>query len=163
MNEAAAALHEPSRPIRTWAAAVGLVALATLLAKLLDNEVSLTSQAMLYLAAVVVASYRLERMPAIACVLASVVSFNFFFVPPRGTLSVEHHEHFIALATMLGVALVVNYLASALRHESAAARLSEMRAVQLQRLSRDLLDAQGDSAVRDVYNGDMDVAAVALC
>ena len=163
MTEAAAELDHSTGPIRTWAAVFGLVAMATLLAKVLDNEVSLTSQAMLYLAAVVVASYRLERLAAIVCAIASVISFNFFFVPPRGTLSVEHHEHFIALATMLGVALVVNYLASALRHESAAAQVSETRAVQLQRLSRDLLDAPGDGAVREVALRELRRALGARC
>lgn len=136
--------------VRSFGAVLLLVALATLFAELLDNEVSQTSQAMLYLAAVVVASYKLDRLPAIVCAVASVTAFNFFFVPPRYTMAVEHHEHLIALLTMLGVALVVSHLAAALRSESQAARLSERRAHQLQRLAKDLTDAAGEDQVREI-------------
>src|SRR5437016_1274268 len=137
----AAALHATDPPFRTWGTVFALVAIATLFAKLLDNEVSQTSQAMIYLAAVVVASYKLDRLPAIICAVVSVTAFNFFFVPPRLTLAVEHHEHLISLAVMLGVAMVVSHLAAGLRNESNAARLSERRARQLQRMSKDLTEA----------------------
>lgn len=129
-------------------AAIALVVVATLVAQLLDSEVSQTSQAMIYLAAVVLASYRLDRVSAIACAVASVTAFNFFFVPPRYTLAVEHREHFIGLLIMLGVGLVVNQLAASLRAESEAARLSERRARQLQHLAHRLTEATDENAVR---------------
>lgn len=147
MIKPAAALHSTDPPLRTWGAVFALVAIATLFAKLLDNEVSQTSQAMIYLAAVVVASYKLERLAAVVCAIASVIAFNFFFVPPRLTLAVEHHEHLISLAVMLGVALVVSHLAAGLRNESNAARLSERRARQLQRMSKDLTEAGTEAEV----------------
>lgn len=150
MTDPAAALHATDPPFRTWGAVFAIVAIATLLAKLLDNEVSQTSQAMIYLAAVVVASYKLDRLPAVICAVASVTAFNFFFVPPRLTLAVEHHEHLISLAVMLGVALVVSHLAAGLRNESNAARLSERRARQLQRMSKDLTEASDEAQVLDL-------------
>jgi len=139
-------------------AAFALVAVATLLARLLDNEVSQTSQAMIYLAAVVLASYRLDRISAVACAVASVTAFNFFFVPPRYTLAVEHREHFIALLIMLGVGLVVNQLAASLRAESAAARLSERRARQLQRLAHELNEVTDEDAVRSFGQAELERA-----
>jgi two-component system, OmpR family, sensor histidine kinase KdpD len=150
MNEAALPLHDRASPFKRWGAVIALVALATAAARLLDNEVSQTSQAMLYLAAVVVASYTLDRLAAIACAVASVTAFNFFFVPPRYTLAVEHHEHLIALVTMLGVSLAVSQLAAALREESRAARLSERRARQLQRLAKELTEADTEVQVREL-------------
>jgi two-component system sensor histidine kinase KdpD len=150
MNEAALPLHDRVPPLKRWGMVVALVALSTLAARLLDNEVSQTSQAMLYLAAVVVASYTLDRLAAVVCAVASVTAFNFFFVPPRYTLAVEHHEHFIALVTMLGVSLAVSQLAAALREESRAARLSERRARQLQRLAKELSEADTEAQVREL-------------
>ena len=150
MNDVAQALHESTSPLKRWGAVAALVALASLAARLLDNEVSQTSQAMLYLAAVVVASYTLDRLAAIVCAVTSVAAFNFFFVPPRYTLAVEHHEHLIALVTMLGVSLAVSQLAAALREESRAARRSERRAQQLQRLAKDLTEAGTEAQVREL-------------
>jgi len=163
MTEPAAALHGKAPPLRTWGAVFALVASATVLAKLLDNEVSQTSQAMIYLAAVVVASYALDRLPAIVCAVASVAAFNFFFVPPRLTLAVEHHEHLIALGVMLGVALVVSHLSASLRNESAAARLSEQRARQLQRLARDLIEAASEAQVRELGLRELHFAFAGPC
>ena len=65
---------------------------------------------MLYLVAVVLVAYACDRVTAVATAVAAVTAFNFFFVPPRYTLAVEHHEHLIALAAMLGVALLVSWL-----------------------------------------------------
>ena len=127
-----------------WIAVAALLALATAAAKWLDNEISLTSQAMLYLIAVVIVASVFERLPAVVCAVAAVTTFNFLFVPPRYTLAVEHHEHLIALAAMLLVALLVSYLATGLRRESEVARVSESRAAQLARLASDLVDAVGE-------------------
>ena len=71
---------------------MGLLASATVLNLLLDPYVSLTSQAMLYVLAVVVASYALERLPSVFCAVGAVVLLNFFFVPPRYTLHVDGQE-----------------------------------------------------------------------
>ena len=123
-----------------------LLAAATLAAAWLDGEISLTSQAMLYLLAVVIASYRLGWREATLCAVAAVTAFNFFFVPPRFTLAVEHHEHFIALAVMLAVALTITRLASGLRRESQQARRNAQRARQLQGLAAQIaaVETQAD-------------------
>jgi two-component system sensor histidine kinase KdpD len=120
---------------------VALLACATLVAALLDGEVSLTSQAMVYLVAVVVAAYRLDRLAAVLCAVGAVTAYNFFFVPPRWTLEVEHHEHLIALAAMLGVALLVSTLVARLRQETEVARLNVSRAERLRALAAALPEA----------------------
>ena len=96
---------------------------------------------MIYLLAVVAASYLLPRLAAVGSAIGAVAALNFFFVPPRYTLAVEHREHLIALAAMLAVALLVSYLSAALKRESAAARESEARAGQLRSLAIDLAAA----------------------
>src|SRR4051794_4887589 len=130
---------------RSIATAALLIGAASAACALLDGEISLTSQAMLYLVAVVLIAYACDRAVALASAVAAVTAFNFFFVPPRFTLAVEHREHLIALATMLGVALLVSWLSLRVRTESRLAAESERRARQLSALATELLDA-GDEA-----------------
>lgn len=115
-----------------------LLSLATGAGLLLEPHVSLTSQAMIYVLAVVLAAYKLEWLESAVCAVGAVTALNFFFVPPRWTFEIESQEHFIALTTMLVVALVISRLASGLRRETAIARLNEQRAWQLQALATEL-------------------------
>jgi len=94
---------------------LALLSAATAVCAVLDPVISLMSQAMIYLLAVVAASYLLPRLAAVGAAIGAVAALNFFFVPPRYTLAVEHREHLIALVAMLAVALLVSYLSGALK------------------------------------------------
>jgi two-component system sensor histidine kinase KdpD len=122
-------------PLKHWLWVLALLAVATAAGFALEPYVSLTSQAMLYVLAVVVASYTLPWVPSVVCAFAAVSFFNFFFVPPRWTFEVENREHLIALFTMLALALVISRLGTALRRETEVAHLNETRARQLQLLA----------------------------
>jgi two-component system sensor histidine kinase KdpD len=98
--------------VKDWLLVVLLLSAATICAHFLDHYVSITSQAMLYVLAVVIASYTLSWVKSVVCAFAAVLALNFFFVPPRWTFQVAGSEHFIALTTMLVVALVINRLAT---------------------------------------------------
>ncbi len=130
-------------------AAAGVLA-ATVLCALLDRQISLMSQAMIYLIAVVAASYVLPRLASVGCAIGAVVALNFFFVPPRFTLQVEHREHLIALVAMLAVALLVSYLSTGLKRESILARGSEERAGQLRGLAIELAAANSEDEAIDL-------------
>lgn len=145
-------------PLRTVAIILGLLALATAGAYLLDHQVSLTSQAMLYVLVVVIAAYTLPRLASVLCALGAVTAFNFFFVPPRWTFAVDSQEHLIALFTMLLVALVISHLAAGLRRETELARFSEIRARQLQELATTLAGAKDSDAMREVVQQALDAA-----
>ncbi len=95
-----------------------LLVLATAASFLLETHVSLTSQAMVYVLAVVIAAYKLDRLASVVGAVGAVTALNFFFVPPRWTFEIENPEHFIALGVMLVVALVISFLASGLKRES---------------------------------------------
>lgn len=135
--EQAPALARPS-PAKDFWLVGGLLAAATLVAQLLDPYVSLTSDAMLYVLAVVLASYTRGRVASLACAVAAVTLLNFLFIPPRYTFRVEAQENVFALLALLSVALVISHLGTALRRETDAARLNERRARQLQELSAEL-------------------------
>ena len=150
-----------SRTVHPWVVVTALLAAATVGGLLLDRHVSLTSQAMLYVLAVVISSYTLSLWPSVICALASVTALNFFFVPPRWTFEVESREHLISLFTMLLVALVISHLAAGLRRKSELADLSATRAHRLQMLATGLADIslaqavveKGQRALDDAFGG----------
>ncbi len=146
-------------PLRPWLAVASLLVLATALCQVLDAQVSLTSQAMIYVLAVVIAAYRLAWPASVACAVGAVVALNFFFVPPRWTFEVESQEHFVALAVMLVVALVISRLAGGLRRETEIARINEQRARQLQALAVGLAAA---TQTRDVLESGQAALAAAF-
>jgi two-component system sensor histidine kinase KdpD len=146
------------RSARSWVAVALLLAAATLCGAVLDPYVSLTSQAMIYVLVIAIVSYRLDWVQSAACAVGAVTALNFFFVPPRWTFEVESREHFIALAAMLVVALVINHLAARLRHESRHAALSEQRARQLQALSSDLVTSATPDDIRGLGQRALDTA-----
>jgi two-component system sensor histidine kinase KdpD len=132
---------------RDWVVVLLLLGAATAAGFALERYVSLTSQSMLYMLAVVIAAYCLPGLPSIVAAVGAVTAFNFFFVPPRFTFDVESREHLIALGTMLVVAVVISHLARALRRETATARLNEKRARQLQQLATELAAAAGPGEI----------------
>ena len=144
--------------LRTWGLVAGLIAAATLGGFALEHHISLTSQAMLYVLAVVIAAYALKPLPSAVCAVAAVTAFNFFFVPPRWTFAVESQEHLIALLVMLVVALVISQLAARLRQETELARLNARRAQQLQELASGLAMALDAKAVVELGQTALDMA-----
>lgn len=139
MNASTSAPTAPS-PLRSALTITGLLTLATVGSLWVDHQISLTSQAMLYVLVVVIAAYSLPLLPSVVCAVGAVVAFNFFFVPPRFTLAVESPEHLIALSAMLLVALVISHLTDRLRRETALAHRNARRARQLQELATQLAD-----------------------
>ena len=150
-------------PARGWLIVAFLLAAATACGFLLDRYVSLISQAMIYVLAVVIASYKLDWVESAVCAVAAVTALNFFFVPPRWTFEVESQEHFIALVTMLAVALVISRLATSLRRETKIARLNEQRAHQLQGLAADLSGVTTPNEVLKLGQTALDAAFAGPC
>jgi len=136
----------------------GLLAATTAFGLLFAQHLSLASQAMLYVLAVVIASYLLDRLASVVCAVAAVVALNFFFVPPRWTFAVDSQEHVVALATMLVVALVISHLVARLQAESGHSLLSAWRARQLQDMATRLASAERPQDVRSMGQAALDAA-----
>ncbi|MBR7793456.1 DUF4118 domain-containing protein [Undibacterium sp. FT147W] len=135
MNKLTALLQRPHSPLKDSFSVLLLLASASGVNALIDPYVSLTSQSMIYVLAVVIAAYRLSWVYSVSCALAAVAALNFFFVPPRWTFRIDQSEHLIALITMMVLALVIHHLTSGLRRETEIAHLNEQRARQLQHLA----------------------------
>ncbi len=151
-----------------WMVVPLLLGAATVLGFWIDPYVSLTSQAMVYVLAVVLAAYTLSWKESVAAAVGGVTALNFFFVPPRWTFEVESREHLISLFTMLLLALVISHLVAGLRRETETARLHARRSHQLQELASALSAAPtthdalalGHAALHKVFAGP---CVLALC
>jgi len=157
-------IPDPSRQAaRNWIIVALLLTAATACGFLLDRYVSLTSLAMIYVLAVVIAAYKLDWIGSAVCAVAAVTALNFFFVPPRWTFEVENQEHFIALGAMLVVALVISHLAKGVRRETELARLNERRARQLQALATDLSNVSAPADIVALGQKALDAAFAGPC
>ncbi len=130
MNTLAVPRIGPSNPAR-----FGLAALAWALGwaalLMLDGQVDLSNLAMLLVLSSAVASLWLPIAVSVACSAVAVLAFNWTFVPPRGTFSVDLHQHALLLVAMLLVSWIVAALMAALRKQ---VRLAERHAVQAEQL-----------------------------
>lgn len=109
-----------------YARAVLAVATATALGMLVRDRVSLPDQAMVYLAAIMVAALG-GRAPGMVAAALSVAAYNFFFVPPFYTLAVTDLDHLITFAVMFTVGTGTGTLVARMRHAAETSRLRERR------------------------------------
>lgn len=93
---------------------------------------------MMFLLTIMVAAYRYGRGPSLVAAALSVAAYDFFFVLPLHTFSVEHGRHLLTFAMMFAVGLVISGLTSRLRRKERDARTEEMRSALLGAVSHDL-------------------------
>lgn len=106
---------------------VGLVILMTLLGEFVKKSLEPANLVMLYLLAVVIVAIRWGQGPAIVTSILSVLSFDFFLVPPYLTLSVDRIQYVFTFIGLLIVGLVISTLASKTREQVIQNRLSSVK------------------------------------
>jgi two-component system sensor histidine kinase KdpD len=147
MGEGAQPPAAATRPPRRWApylATIGLVVLAWLVAFLLHKAgLSEANKAIVFIPAIIGAALWWGLWPGIVAAVASVLAFDFFFVPPYYTFAVRDLQYVITLLVMLAVALLVGTLAARLRRQVQTSRQREQRLEILNRLSRTLSGISG--------------------
>ncbi|WP_159878091.1 DUF4118 domain-containing protein [Aquitalea denitrificans] len=124
-----------------YLAAVLACLLTTGLVSLLTPFFDLSNVVMLYLLAVVLVAVRFGRGPGVLASLLAVATFDFFFVPPRLSLSVSDTQYLLTFAVMFAVALIISQLAARLRFEANIATYRERRTRALYDLGRELAGA----------------------
>lgn len=140
-REALLAWTIPHSPPRAYVVSTALVALMTLLGYLVSPFLDPTNLVMPYLLAVVIAATSLGRGPAILASALGVLSFNFFFVPPRLTLAVAHYQYLLTFLALFIVGIVISNLAARSREQAQAAQQREAQTAVLYALSRELAAA----------------------
>ncbi len=116
---------------RHWAGyawAVGAAAACTFVGLVMYPRFDLVNVAMVYLLAVVIIALRFSRGPAIAASVLCVAAFDFVFVPPRGTFTVDDIQYLLTFAIMLSVGLIISRLVKSVRRQAAAQAALEIEA-----------------------------------
>jgi two-component system, OmpR family, sensor histidine kinase KdpD len=98
---------------------------------------------MIFLAGIVLVASRFGRGPAIVAAIASVLTFDFFFIPPYYKFAVSDSEYLITFAVMLGIGLLISELTARLRSQLSASQQQEHRTAQLFRMTRQLSELSG--------------------
>src|SRR5262245_1541455 len=109
--------------------------------------VNSTTVALSFLLAILAIATRWGLAEAIAASLAGALSFNYFFLPPFGTLAIADPHNWIALAVFLVTAVVTSQLSASAKHRAADAMRREHEMERLYALSRELLQRDATAEV----------------
>ncbi len=145
----------PHRPLGRYVLSLLLVLLVTLSGFPLSAVLAPTNLVMLYLVAVIIAAVFLGRGPSILASVTSVLAFDFFFVDPRLSFTVDDTQYILTFAGLLIVGLVISSSAALLRDQVDALRRREQQSLALRTLSRELtaaitLDQVLETVIRNV-------------
>ena len=140
----------PKQDARGYVAAVGAVALATVVAYVLFGRQELADVVMIYLLAIIGVSMRFGFRASVSTGVLSVLAFDFFFVQPYLTFTVSDLRHVVTFAVMLLVGIVIAVLTQRVRDQAEVARRSERRTSVLYAMSRELSRMEGPSAILNV-------------
>ena len=134
-------------------ACIGALAVVTGAIELLKGHVPVLSLAVLYLLAIIPVAVAWGIVYAVGVSVGSMLCFNFFFLPPLYTLTLQDTRNWFALLVFLVTAVVVSELASRSRRraEEAEAALTALRelseerermAAERERLAAEALEAE---------------------
>ena len=142
-----------SAPVaRAWAWRHYLLAVfATLLASALAWGVSgvlaLPNISLVFLAAVLLVAVRSSLGPALVCAALSFLAYDFLFIPPNFSLSIQREEDVLTLVFFLLMAALTGNLAARQRRQLQALRETQEQTGQLLDLTRKLTAATDRQAV----------------
>jgi len=111
-----------------------------------------TTVALAFLLAVLVVAAVASRRVAIAVSLVAFAGFNFFFLPPVGTFSIEKKDDLIALFALLAVSLIGSHLShqARLRADEAVAMAQQWNEAEMARRSAETKSALVASLSHDL-------------
>ncbi|WP_028747268.1 sensor histidine kinase [Rhizobium mesoamericanum] len=105
-----------------YARATAYVAVALLVGVVLDQVLDVRNLALVFLMAVLTSAVLHGLRPALYSSFLGALAFNFFFLPPRYTLTISDPESVLALFFFLGVAIIASNLTATVQRQAAAAR-----------------------------------------
>jgi len=162
-REAGYVIRPERVPLADYGAAVLYLVLATLVCFAMYPYFHLSNLIMVYLLGVTLTATECGRGPAILSSLLSVLAFDFFFVPPRFSFTVDEAQYIVTFVVMCLVGVLISQLAAGMRQQATLARLQERQAEAMHGLSRQLASTRGvekilEVAVRyisEIFDGDV--------
>lgn len=134
------------RTVSRVVASLGAVALVTGAIELLQPHIPVLSLAVLYLLAIIPVAVAWGIVYAVGTAIGSMLAFNFFFVAPLYTFTIQDTKNWFALLVFVVTAVVVSELASRSRRraEEAEAALVALRKLteERERLASEALEAE---------------------
>ncbi|KTT74658.1 sensor histidine kinase [Sphingomonas endophytica] len=110
----------PAHYAITTAMVAGITAIASALFQILD----LGNVALLYLLPVMAAASLYGLRPGLYAGIASSLAYNFFFLPPTGTLTIRNPENVVSVLVLLGIAVATSQLTARVRAQADLAAAS---------------------------------------
>jgi|HubBroStandDraft_6_1064221.scaffolds.fasta_scaffold44934_2 two-component system sensor histidine kinase KdpD len=98
-----------------------------------------TTVALTFLVGILVVSANWGLRPAVFMALLATLAFNFYFLPPIGTLTIADPQNWVALTAFLITAIVASELAERARREAQRAHERRKETEQLYKFSQQLL------------------------
>lgn len=126
---------------------LAMVVLMTALGRLLIEVIDLGNISLLYLVPVMFAAATFGLRAGLFAGLASSLAYNFFFLPPTGTLTVNNPENVVSILVLLGVAVVTSQFAARVRAQADLAQTSARQNAALASFSRQLTAAPDQDAL----------------
>jgi two-component system sensor histidine kinase KdpD len=117
----------PVASARTWnpqpyIGSLGIVAVALAVGLVLGRSLAVSNIALVFLTAVFVSAIRYGLRPALFTCFVSVLTYNFFFLPPLYTFTISDRENVVALFFFALVAVIASNLTARVRAQVVTAR-----------------------------------------
>ncbi|MGF6089232.1 DUF4118 domain-containing protein [Pseudomonas sp. 18173] len=148
--------HQPHQPHQRsmhslvwfdYALAVVATVLASALAWAVASVLPLPNISLVFLAAVLLVAVRSSLGPALACAALSFLTYDFLFIPPNFSFSIQREEDVLTLLFFLLMAALTGNLAARQRRQLQALRDTQEETTELLDLSRKLTAATDRQAV----------------
>ncbi|WP_085647553.1 MULTISPECIES: sensor histidine kinase KdpD [unclassified Pseudomonas] len=145
--------HQPRprvAPTLVWfdyALALDATLLASALAWAVSSVLPLPNISLVFLAAVLLVAVRSSLGPALACAALSFLTYDFLFIPPNFSFSIQREEDVLTLLFFLLMAALTGNLAARQRRQLQALRDTQEETTELLDLSRKLTAATDRQAV----------------
>ncbi|XHF35025.1 sensor histidine kinase KdpD [Pseudomonas chlororaphis] len=145
--------HQPRprvAPTLVWfdyALALVATLLASALAWAVSSVLPLPNISLVFLAAVLLVAVRSSLGPALACAALSFLTYDFLFIPPNFSFSIQREEDVLTLLFFLLMAALTGNLAARQRRQLQALRDTQEETTELLDLSRKLTAATDRQAV----------------
>ena len=131
-------------------AAIAVVGLVTLLLHPFFEYLGAQVIALIYLAPVILATLLLGLTPGVLAGFVSFLAFNYFFIPPYRTFSVNRPQDIITLVVFLIIAVITSQLLGQARDGVHLAKLREWEATRMYELISALAGASSDQSVSQI-------------